>query len=230
MGRNRKVAVEIGEFDLGDGSTFTGKLKLAGPKTLLSLHGKQFFSPRRTPESYILGTLNDLTKVSLIDCISPGTGTRGTGDERTYFADIFPHFVVRGTRHLTPDEKSIKEAHFVVDDATTLFYDFDAFGSVIDAQPLIRQVVAANKIDREIPIGDHPQIVYFTGKRQIFCSDTPIGKVSAYHSPSWNLPGPSGVQIKNTIRVCVEFNEGVQFEAAIDRIYILRNYLGLLAG
>lgn len=61
----------------------------------------------------------------------------GGGDERSYFANVFPHFVVRGTQHLIPDEKVILEAHFVIDDATTLFYDFDAFGSVINARPLI---------------------------------------------------------------------------------------------
>ena len=150
--------------------------------------------------------------------------------ERSYFANVFPHFVVRGTQHLIPDEKVILETHFVIDDATTLFYDFDAFGSVINARPLIEQIVSANGLDREIPLGEHPQIQYFTGKSQIFCTDTPIGKVSCYHSPSWSMGGPEGVQIKNKIRTLVEFADGVQFQHAIDQIYTLRNYFSILVG
>ena len=229
-GQTSQTDSEIGLFDLGDGDSLIGRLTLAGSKTLLSLNSKSHLNLTIASESHILGSLNDLTKVSLIDCISFGTGSRGREGERNYFADVFPHFVVRGNQHLTPSEKAILEVHFVIDDATTLFYDFDAFGSVIDARPLIEQVVAANKIDRDIPIGEHPQVLYFTGKQQIFCADTSIGKVSAYHAPSWNFGGPNGVHIKNTIRVRVEFGDAVEFRSAIDRVYVLRNYLGLLVG
>jgi hypothetical protein len=35
--------------------------------------------------------------------------------------------VVRGDRHIDPNEEIIDEIWFVLDDATTLFSDFDAF-------------------------------------------------------------------------------------------------------
>jgi hypothetical protein len=43
------------------------------------------------------------------------------------------------------------------------FYDFDAFGSVIDAKPFIDQIAHANALPREIKTGPDPQILYFTG-------------------------------------------------------------------
>ena len=82
---------------------------------------------------------------------------------------------------LTHDEKTITEVHFVIDDANVLFYDFDAFGSLIDARPFIEQIVRANRLNREIPIGPYPEIFYFTGKREIFSADTVLGRISASH-------------------------------------------------
>jgi hypothetical protein len=224
------VDQEIGEFDLGNGNQLVGVLKLAGPQTSLTLHSKEFFHPITTPGGFIRGLLRDLTKVSLIDCISPGAGTVSKGEERSYNADVFPHFVVSGTEYAAPAEKTISHTNFIIDDATTLFYDFDAFGSVIDARPLIREVVRANKLDREIQIGDHPQIQYFTGRHEIFRADTCIGRVSAHHSPSWSFPGPRGVHIKNRIRVSVDFQDCERFHDVIDRVYVLRDYFGLLVG
>lgn len=230
MSRARQKVSETGKFDLGDGNQLDGELKLAGRQTSLYLRSMQFFHPSASPSAYIRGYLNDFTKVSLIDCISPGTGTISREDGRSYFAKVFPHFVLTGDQYLAPHEEVVSSADFVIDDATTLFYDFDAFGSVIDARPLIKQVVLANKLDRDIPTGDYPQIHYFTGKQQIFCTETPIGRVSAYHSPSWTFPGPYGIRVENKIRVMVEFADCVQFKHAINQIFLLRNFLGLLLG
>ncbi len=219
-----------GTFAIAPGREFYGELKLAGPKTKLYLRDEDFFNAHGIPNLCVKGVLHDLTKVTLVDCISSGTGSASHGTEGYHFSTLFPHFVVRGDRHINPDEKMIAAVHFLIDDAATLFYDFDAFGAVIDARPLISQVVSANKIDREVAIGECPQIQYFTGKQQIFSTDTPIGKVSAYHSPSWSLGGPQGVYIKNKIRVSVEFVDDVKFRDAIDQVYLLRDYFGLLVG
>lgn len=228
MKRDRAAGQEIGEFDLGDGNNLIGTLRLAGPRTSLLLHSKQFFHPQFI--GFIRGSMRDLTKVSLIDCISPGAGTLSKGEDRNFTAEVFPHFVVSGAEYLDPTDNTISRASFVIDDATTLFYDFDAFGSVIDARPLIAEVARANKLDRAIQIGDHPLIQYFTGKNEICRVDTCIGCVSVHHSPRWNFPSPRGVYIKNRIRVSIEFPDFKQFHDVINQIYVLREYFGLLVG
>src|SRR4029077_15778505 len=101
-----------------------------------------------------------------IQCLTLGGLRSGSSDgEPYYYAKLFPHFVLEGRRHVGPNDRAICEISLVLEDATALFYDFDAFGSVIDAVPHIERIAAANKLDRPIPIGPEPRIEYFTGKR-----------------------------------------------------------------
>lgn len=227
---------QTGTFIVSPGKEIYGELTLARAKTSLYLHDKEFFSAIGV--SYVKGVLRDLTKVSLIDCIASGPGSGSRGGERYHFAEVFPHFVIFGDRHIAPAEKTISAIHFVVDDATTLFYDFDAFGSLIDSRPFIDQIVRGHieqisrhyPFDRQITTGPDPQILYFTGKREIFTADTVIGRISAAHNPSHTLGGPSGVRIKNKIVVTIEPKTGIAFEEAITRASLLTAYFGLLVG
>ncbi|HET9130423.1 MAG TPA: hypothetical protein VFO86_05715, partial [Terriglobia bacterium] len=138
--------------------------------------------------------LNDLVKVSLIDCVTAPLPARGSRNgEQYYIADSFPHFVVFGDGHIAPDQNVVAKIHFAVDDATALFYDFDAFGFLVDAGPIIETVTSAVALTRgrEIAVGPNPQVLYFSGKSEIFSVDTVLGKVSASHNPkltSWGGP------------------------------------------
>jgi len=219
-----------GTFDLGEGTPIAGSLRLAGVRTAVELHSPEYFETRSNLGRFIKGQLANLTKVSLIDCISAGTGTTSNSAEKCFHATVYPHFVVAGHQHLDPKADWISETSFLIDDATTLFYDFDAFGSVIDARPLIRQVVDANKLPRAIETGEMPQIHYFTGKREIFFAETAIGRISAFHSPSWSLPSPNGLSISNKIRTRIAFTEPIRFVESIDRILTIRELFGLLVG
>jgi hypothetical protein len=222
---------QTGRFTISPGKDVYGELTLAGAKTSLYLHDKEFFNTHAIAAQCVKGILHDLTKVSLIQCImTSGTGSGSRGDERYHFANIFPHFVAYGDHHISPDEKTITEVHFVVDDATTLFYDFDAFGIVINAKPFIEQIAHANALPREIKTGPDPQILYFTGKREIFAADTVLGRISAVHSPSHNLGGPNGVHLQNTIFITIAFKEAVTFDDATSSTLTLLRYLGMLAG
>jgi hypothetical protein len=222
---------QTGRFTTSPGKEISGDLTLAGSKTSLYLHDNEFFDTHAIPNRCITGVLHDRAKVSLIDCITTsGTGSGSRGDDRYHFANLFPHFVVYGDHHITPDQKTITEIDFVIDDATTLFYDFDAFGSVIDARPYIEQIAHANGLDREIKTGPDPQILYFTGKREIFVADTVWGKVSASHSPSHTLGGPSGVRLENTIFVTVALENAITFRDAVLRTGTLLSYFGMLVG
>lgn len=222
-----------GKFTVPPGSGVYGELTLSGANTSLHLQDRDEFSTLAIPDQYIKGVLNDLTKVSLIRCVTmSGPGSGGREGESYHFATVFPHFVVHGSSYLTPGDKTIAEALFVIDDASTLFYDFDAFGTVIDARPFIKQIANANQsiVHRKVKTGPHPQILYFTGKREIFSADTQVGRISASHCPSQNLGGPEGIWLKNTIAVSIEFRAPVTFESCIEHTSTLLSYLGLLVG
>jgi hypothetical protein len=223
---------QSGRFTISPGRDVYGDLTLAGHKTSLYLQDNDFFDPHAIPDQCVKGTLQDLRKVSLIRCISSGTGTSYRGSERYYFASVFPHYVIYGDHQIGPDEKMIAEADFVVDDASALFHDFDAFGMLMDARPFIEQIAQANAsiLGRPVRTGPDPQILYFAGKREIFAVDTILGRVSASHNPIPDLGSSDGVRLKNKIFVTITFKEGITFEDTISRIFTLLMFLGTVAG
>ncbi len=234
----------IGTFTIEPDRQVNGELTLDGLRSSLYVWGHDFFDSTDKPNRFVKGILHDRTKVSLINCVTTlGLGSRSGGDvspeEVTHFANFFPHYVVFGDQYLSPIEKTITRVDFIINDTTTLFYDYDAFGHVLDAGPLIEQVVQYHieqikqyysDFDRAIEIGPHPQIAYFTGKEEIFSANTVLGKVSASHAPSHSLGGPAGVEIKNNIFVSLQFTDPALFEDAIDGTLRVLKFLGLLVG
>lgn len=220
-----------GQFRIATDKDVHGELTLSGSKTSLYLHDRDFFDAYPRPGRCVTGVLLDLTKVTLVDCVTmSGTGTGSRGGERYHFSNLFPHFALFGDHHIAPDQPIITAVDFVIDDAATLFYDFDAFGSVIDARPYIEQIAHANRLDRAIRTGPDPQIVYFTGKREIFSADTVLGRISATHNPSHAIGGPGGVCLENTIFVTIAFKEPLIFDEAMTRTATVNSYLGMLVG
>ena len=189
--KNEEFFTKFGKFSITSGRQVDGELRVAGKETQLYLRDDIFFDVLSVPDGCLTGTLHDLTKVTLIQCVTTvGVGTGSRDGERYHFAKLFPHYVLEGRRHLGANDSNIVAISFVLDDATALFYDFDAFGTVIDAAPHIERIATANNLDRPIPIGPEPQIAYFAGKRNIIESDTVLGKVHARHNPGWSLGGP----------------------------------------
>jgi hypothetical protein len=231
MVEDPEVFTKFGKFVVSQDNEVYGELRIAGKETLLYLRDDELFHPFAPPDGCITGTLHDLTKVTLLECIIlSGLGSCTYNGERYYYANLFPHFVLEGRRHITPSERTISQITFVIDDATALFYDFDAFGVVIDSVPYIEQIVAANKLDRPIQVGSESKIVYFTGKRDIIEVDTVFGRFRARHNPRWSLPGPRGVRIDNIISVTLEISDPIAFDDAITRTLRLLRFLGLIIG
>ncbi len=233
---NSTVFTKSGKFFVASGGEIYGELRVAGKDTSLYLRDDKKFFLNFISNGYITGTLHDLTKVTLIQCIMlEGPGSGSLDDERYYYAKLFPNFVVEGRRHLEPTDKAIVEISLVLEDATELFYDFDAFGSVIftDAVPHIERIVAAKNLDRSIPIGPEPRIAYFTGKREIIAVETSLGTVRARHNPLFSLGsmgGPQGVRIDNILSVNIEPASPIAFDDAIGRTLRLLRFLGLAIG
>lgn len=222
---------KFGKFVIAPGKELWGELHVAGKNSLLYVRDDERFDPHVSSDACITGVLHDLTKVTLLKCINlTGLGYDSKNNETYYYAKIFPHFVLEGQRFLGQDERTICKITFKLEDGTNLFYDFDAFGSVIDANPHIGPIATANGIDRPIPIGPEPQIVYFAGKREILSVDTNLGTVQVEHNPSWCLPDPRGVRIDNFISTSIDMPEAVRFDEAIRRILRVLRFLELIIG
>lgn len=218
-----------GTFKLSSGAEVPGELSLKGGATSLDLHSGSFFDTHASHD--IAGLFCDRSKVSLIDCITmsgPGSGNRG--EERYHFSSVFPHFVLFGDEYITSADRKITEVSFAVDDAPSIFYDFDAFDSVIDAKPHMERIAEEKEGGRTIEIGEHPQIFYFTGKHDIFVVETVLGNLSATHGISCTFPGPEGIHVRNTIRVNITFDKGRTVEEAITGVIDVLRFLELVAG
>ena len=233
-----------GKFTIAPDKKVTGELTIAGRNSSLYVWDDNLIDVREIFSS-ITGTLHDLKKVSLINCVKlsrPGLrmGMKGGNS----YIHIFPHYVLIGNHHFLPGKETICEVNFVIDDVTALFYDLNAFG-YIDAlngetavRPLIEQIIQfrvqreSMGIDLKIESGEYPYIAYYTGKREIFAVDTELGRISALHNAYTpdQLGAPGGVEIKNTISVNLQFSIKTKFEEAMQRTDTVLKFLGLLIG
>jgi hypothetical protein len=224
-----------GHFGIGEGRTVLGDLSLRGRDTLLYLHDSEpFFITPGQPYA-LHGVLHNRTKVTVIgSSVRSSMGSVRRLDEHFHFTELLPAFVVSGDHHLEIETPTISRIGFHVDDAEEIFYDFDALGHVIDARPIIDQVVKENerRIDRTIATGPAPEIVYFAGRIELANIETVIGQVRIFHDPlpSGPLSSPRFVAIQNRTLVEIAFPELQLLQPALDRLMSLRRFLGMIAG
>jgi hypothetical protein len=85
-----------------------------------------------------------------------------------YFAKVFPHFVVSGDYYILPKQAVITGAVMYLDDATTLFNDFNAFGSVcFDAKPIVEQIMRKEPNGNARPTGPNARILYCLDEEEL---------------------------------------------------------------
>ena len=219
-----------GLFDFSPGRRILGELNVSGTDSYLLLNDGDSFSIDNQQKSYITGTLHDLTQVTLIDCIITNSKTRSCYGDNSHYLQFFPHFIVTGDRHLSPNEKIIRKISIYIEDANALFYDFDTFGILHDARPFIKLIVDVKKLDRKIEIGEYPSLAYFTGKYEICNVTSVLGEISAQHNPSFNMGGPDGIRIDNSISVSIIPNQFINFFEATKRTLDLLRFFEIVIG
>lgn len=220
-----------GRFTI-DGKELSGNLILDRGKSSLTVYAPEEFNAHNLQSGSITGVLQDGNKVTLVGCLTGGTGSGFNGEYRYSNAVYTPHYVVFGHDHLASDGKHISKVHFIVDDATTLFHDFDAFGHVIDATPFIDQLVkpAGERLERTIVTGPDPHIFYFTGKRKIIEADTDIGRIAATHNLGYTFPSAKGFHVDNSLYIGIDFPATVDMEECINRVLILLRFIEVVVG
>lgn len=214
---------------LSDGHGAYGSISLKGRNTVLNLSRA---GDQRLPylDGDVFCELPDRRKASCLGCVAHGAVNGGAGETAYQSLATFPHYVVVGDRHVTSSEELVTTVQFTTDGISSLFYDFDAFGHVIKPKLVIEDVVKANKLDRNVVIGDRPQVVYFTGKTLVIAVDTVIGNIRIEHQPSFSLPNPDGVYIKNDMMISLEPPDAICLDDIVDSIMVLQRFLTLLSG
>ena len=224
-----KTAPRPGKFSIQSGRIVDGELCLAGDSTFLTLRDTEDIQLFKSGDDFITGTLADLTKVTLVQCVVASSGSTWSENEMIFHSGVFPHYVIEGHGHLDPNAPTITEIRLVLDDAIALFNDFGIFGEVYDAKPHIEQIIAANGLHHPIVVGPNPKILYFTGKYDIIEIQTAIGTVSAHNNLSGTFPSTRGVRLDNTVSVNIT-TPGIAFHEVISRALQLIQFLALIIG
>ncbi|EIL89824.1 HEPN domain-containing protein [Rhodanobacter spathiphylli] len=219
-----------GTFQLPSDISSFGELVVDGRRTLLNL-SSQSELPLLRSVGNILGVTLDGKRITCIDCVGSSQGRSTMGHVVTsHYAHVFPHYVVIGDEHVDTKSARIQRISFTVDDIASLFYDFDAFGFVIDASKVIDSVLEQQSRIRQIKAGEWPEVAYFTGRFTVAELDSAIGKIAVRHRPTSNMGGPDGFYMKNTMYVSIEPDHPVSFESAMDRVACVSHFLSMVAG
>jgi|688.fasta_scaffold533824_1 hypothetical protein len=219
-------------FSLENEQVF-GELNLLGKETSLTLRHSKPFSFGDIICGLLYDQENSLKQnITLIDCIQQPMSIKPSRGHENFCMKIFPHYLTIGNCYVAHDEKSITQIRFLINDSSTLFYDFDAFGRLLAPVESIEEIIRLHtkKINREVAIGSDPRLLYFSGKYEIFSTDTILGTLSAWHRPNFSVEGPDGIFIKNKIFISLVFKEPVIFSKSIDSMKIVVQYCEILIG
>lgn len=228
--RDKSLFDYLGSFSLGKDLSAIGHLKLRGEDTQLRLHCDESL-PAIESCSCLTGTAFTGECITLIDCEPCGMGGSRSRDGRSHcYADVFPHYVVIGRRHVDPTEAVFAGIHFSTADLATLFHDFEAFGTLIDGRPVIDDILRERPQMNPAQFGEHPIVQYFTGRHSITDVSTSIGRVFVHHQPHFNSGSPRGVRIRNRIVVSLMPTEPVAFFKIVEDMHDLLCFLSMAAG
>lgn len=221
----------LGRFTIAPDLELPGRLVVAGRDTSLHVWSEEPFDFEDASVQVIEGTLNDGTKVSLVNCIV----TRQSSElharfGRPSFVEFFPNYVISGRRHLCSCDEVVCSVSFVTDGAPDLFTDCLAFDLVPTSADALRDVLVAHETGRDVKIGATPWLVYYTGQEPLFSSTTAIGRVSAAHRPSFNSPSRRGVHLRSKTVVTVECGDPIDILEAQRRMHQVLRFLELVLG
>ena len=157
--------------------------------------------------------------------------------KKSSYGVIHPEYAVFGDSHISPNEKTITVADFVVDGLNTIFRGASIhLGRVWDQNlrnQFIERIVEEIRetLGHHLEVGPYPEVIYSVGKDEIASVNTELGNVSVRCSQSTSAHGSTtGVNIENTFFVRLRFSIAVDFEEATRRAFQVINFIGLLAG
>jgi hypothetical protein len=221
----------VATLHLADGTQAMAKVAFKGPQTFVEFYLDDVLVGWDPPD-FIAAQLPDGTALTFVGNVLISAGTHGTEEGgKKHFARFQPHFVLVGRSSL-PAESRLAAINVHVDDAASIFYDFDAFGTDLRAGEHIEEILASNSKIAERPIvsGDRPIIAYFSGRRTIVETTTALGRVSAHHRISHSLGGPRGVELRSRIYVELRPEEPTGLDGLVDAFMSVLRFLEILAG
>lgn len=195
----------LGTFLL-EGIELEGEISLDAENTSLRLFSDAAIWPIQSAAT-IAGRLHDGTHVTLLDCIVLNEKSRAGSKRTTY---LYPHHVVYGEKLYDALGNCTTRVEFLIDDATTLFYDFHAFGVAMEQETeIVQQIVdaterwlraheGASSSDHSRCAGPDAIVAYFSGNREILRTSRP--------RRSHSEPQPSALPTRSKRNIDIQSN------------------------
>ncbi len=221
---------QAGRFLISPDLEVNGTLTLAGRSTSLHLWAEERFDV--SSMNTIHGRLDDLRRVSLIGCQVISQQSRWRYHRLTCSNVVFPQCIVFGDHHLSPDDNVVLRVHFALEHSAAIFDDSAAYDAIFNDSDIIERLVVSQHPDRPVPVGDWNWVAYYTGKTNVFSSETTIARVSADHRPTFTTGDPSSSSfglIKKTV-LTLEFQTPLTVMESLHRVDRTMQFFDLAVG
>lgn len=226
-----KSETQTGVFNLVDDRRVFGCLTIAGEDSEVTLFADQQFPPVPEGYRYLTGDLHNGECVTLINCVLEKITYKSISkNEFKCSASVFPNTIATGPRHVPIEVKCVNEITVALKDAHSVFYDFDAFSTIIDPKPFSDLIKQDKERIRPIEVGEHPIIGYFSGRFEIASVHCALGEINARHRVSEKMGGPRGWGLNSQIVVSLRFHECLTFKDAMQRQHALIRFFELIIG
>jgi ApeA N-terminal domain 1 len=220
-----------GTFELAGDRVVFGSLLVAGRKSRLTLFDDSEFPPVPAAYRYLAGELHDGELVTLFDCVLESMKNRRMKESRVKsLAHIFPNTIIIGPRHVPREGECVSEISVLLKDAHSVFYDFDAFSTVLRPEPFVPLLKQDKAAIRSVEIGDNPIIGYFAGRHEIARFSSSFGRFSARHRVSETMGGPAGWRLDSQVAVSLGLDEPLAFKDAMRRVHALIRFFEFIIG
>jgi ApeA N-terminal domain 1 len=193
------------------GTDHAGALNLDGPNTKLDIFSDDVLHLKDEEMACVRGVSKEGISISAIYCVPlvmPGSASYH--DKHKHFITLRPNYVVLGPDHLEPAADVIKSISFTFSEANNLFYDWGTFGNIIwkhrlsfgQMREILRGVRNRPKHRRR---GGDLGLYYRWDRGPILEAECDIGKITIWNATQGKMPSPSGLDVRNRVRVTCDF-------------------------
>ena len=217
-----------GTFSVPPDQQANGSLTLAGRESHLQLWSDRPLDI--STDATIAGVLDNLTRVSLIGCNVRNEGHVGKGAQIRHKYIVSPQCILFGSRHISKNDGIVHKISFVLEHASALFHDSDAYGTVFNNFAATAMVANIDNPESPTDVEDSNWISYYTGKRSVFTTDTVIGRISANHTPVFTMGNDHDHGLEKVTELSIKFDEPLPVIESLYRMGRVLQFFDLVVG
>ena len=215
----------LGHFSV-QGKDCAGSVTFNGTESRLEIFSAAPMFIDENSKIAVPGVARDGAKITACNCTGSGvSGSHFYHGIQRHFLSLFPHQVAIGPFHIDPTRTDIISVCYTFPTAVQLFYDLRACGS-LSGDPKVEELIS-NAIQKDGDLRDihRAECFYFADRGPLVDVTSDGVRIRASNSLSWRFPSPRGIQLKNNVRIDLEFSQARTLDDAMRQIYEVQSCL-----